>query len=765
MNILIEWFGLDPDQFNEVAMNMAAKDLSLVWILALVVAPLALWFFWTSLKRIQSPIRKIFLIAFRVLTFAVLVFMLLKPELEFKKSHTLKNSIAVLLDDTKSMSIKTFPSETPRIDFVRRTFEKNRNMLESLKEKFQVDYYFASSKISPTSYAELGNRYQPKKAITDLENTFSQLRKRYEGKSLQGVMLFSDGADLAVEPETVSPEMLALLADWEGPVHTFQAGSNEMFKDLAIEELDSVDFGFIHQPVRLTVTISASNMGNKNIPLVLKEGDTILLSRIVEVREGQNQYPVEMEFTPGALGKRIYTLTVPHFAGESVATNNRRDFQVKVIRDRIRVLHLNGRPAWDSRFLREVLANHPKVDLLSFFILRTMGDDVASPTSELSLIPFPTNLLFSDYLNSFDLIVFQNFSYEPFIDKKYLHNINNYVKQGGAFMMVGGELSFQGGGYERTAIEAILPVQLERTSQPFIGESFHLQRGKSLLRHPILQLEKESSANAKAWQDLPELNGVNAGLKPRKNAHVLAEFDKGNKNYPVLVAGRVGEGRSIVVATDSAWNWNFRRVGEGGSGRHYYKFWNNLIAWLTDDPATRLLQLETDKERYEEGEDTLLRIRVLQEDYNPSIGTEVNLTIKSREGEEITETIKTDDNGEAAHQWTPQREGFYTVKVKVDVAGDKREADVGFSVFSETAEFQKPKVNETLLKRIAEVSGGRYEVLTEKTDLSAIKFPNPKVEVKTHSKSISLWDNWWTYGLILTFLFLDWFTRRKSGLS
>ena len=71
MNILIEWFGLDPDQFNEVAMNMAAKDLSLVWILALVVAPLALWFFWTSLKRIQSPIRKIFLIAFRVLTFAV----------------------------------------------------------------------------------------------------------------------------------------------------------------------------------------------------------------------------------------------------------------------------------------------------------------------------------------------------------------------------------------------------------------------------------------------------------------------------------------------------------------------------------------------------------------------------------------------------------------------------------------------------------------------------------------------------------------------
>ena len=107
-------------------------------------------------------------------------------------------------------------------------------------------------------------------------------------------------------------------------------------------------------------------MGNRNIPLVLKDGDTILLSRVVEVREGKNRYPVQLEFTPNVLGKHIYSLTVPLFAGESVAVNNRKDFQVEVIRDRIRVLHLNGRPSWDSRFLREVLANHPKIELLSF---------------------------------------------------------------------------------------------------------------------------------------------------------------------------------------------------------------------------------------------------------------------------------------------------------------------------------------------------------------------------------------------------------------
>ena len=578
-------------------------------------------------------------------------------------------------------------------------------------------------------------------------------------------MLFSDGADLTMESDTVSPELLNLLADWSGPVHTFQAGSNEMFKDLAIEGLEVADFGFIHQPIRLRVTLDASNMGNKNVPLVLKEGETLLVSKIIEVREGKNQYPVELEFTPGTLGKRIYTLTVPLFAGESVVTNNRRDFQVKVIRDRIRVLHLNGRPAWDSRFLREVLANHPKVDLLSFFILRTLGDDVASPTSELSLIPFPTNLLFTDYLNSFDLIVFQNFRYDPFVDKRYLHNIRDFVKSGGAFMMIGGELSFQGGGYERTEIEEILPVQLERATQYFSDQPFRLRREENLLRHPILQLEKDSAANADAWRNLPELNGINVGLKPRKDAHVLASSVKSNKTYPVLVAGQAGRGRTLVMATDSSWNWNFRRIGEGGSGRHYYKFWNNLVAWLTDDPETRLLQLETDKERYEEGEEVLVRVRAFHDDYNPAVGSEALLNIRNQSDPLATVSLKTDENGEARYKWTPEQEGFYAVRAEMEGAGRKREAELGFALFSETAEFEKPRVNETLLQRMAEVTGGKYEILSPETGLFELNFDRQEVEVKTHRKSISLWDNWLTYGLILGLLFIDWFTRRKSGLS
>jgi len=765
MKVLIEFFGLDPVQFNEVGLSLSTKDLSYAWILILFVVPLALWFFWISLKRIHSPFRKTFLISLRALTFFLLIFTLLQPELEFKKSHILKNRIAVLVDDTKSMSIKTFPSEQSRAEIVRQAFGTNQGVLESLANVFQLDYYLISDQIEPTYSFSSGGHYSPKKTNTDFEAVFSKLKTQYDGKSLQGIMLFSDGGDLGMPPETISSGLLALLTNWEGPVHSFQAGTNHMFKDLAIEEIDSADFGFVHQPVHLTVTIGASNMGNRNIPLVLKDGDTILLSRVVEIREGRNRYSVQLEFTPNVLGKHVYSLTVPLFAGESVAVNNRKDFQVKVIRDRIRVLHLNGRPSWDSRFLREVLANHPKVDLLSFFILRTLDDDVGSPTSELSLIPFPTNLLFNDYLNSFDLIVFQNFSYKPFIDKGYLTNIKNFVESGGAFVMIGGELSFQGGGYAQTDIEEILPVYLEDKPQPFVDESFAIQLEMNPSRHPILQLEKEPGGNSRVWEKLPELNGINLGLKPRKNANILASFVKGRDKYPALVAGRAGKGRSLVVATDSLWNWNFRQIGEGGSGRHYYRFWNNLISWLIDEPETRLLKIETHKERYEEGEEVLLHVSVFQSNYNPYVGAKVRLTIKTRSGDMKLATLKTNENGEVSHRFIPTEEGFYTIKAETETSKRKLEGKTEFSVFSETAEFQKPRVNETLLRRIAEVSGGNYEVLTKKTDFSKANFKNPKIEIKTSSKHVPLWDNWWVYALILSFLSLDWFARRKSGLS
>ena len=371
MKWLMELWGLSEYNQWEIHWTPAHAD----WILAGlgIMVPLALWFFWTSLRRIRSYLKKSFLLLVRLAAFALVALLLLQPELEFHESHSLKNSIAVLLDNSKSMSIKTFPSEKQRIEWVRQAVAANRPYLKGLETDFNVDYFLMSDRIETLAGAEGLEGYRPRAGNTQLGKAFSELAAYYQDKSLKGILLFSDGADLTQEPEEISRDFLETLTGFSAPVHAFQAGSNEAFKDLAIESLDAAEFGFIQQPIRVAVSLRSSGMGNKNVPLVLKEGSNILVSKVVELKKDRGEYRAELEFTPRELGKQVYSVSVPLFAGESIQSNNLRYFQVKVIRDRIRILHLNGRPSWDSRFLREVLVNNPKVDLLSFFILRTLG--------------------------------------------------------------------------------------------------------------------------------------------------------------------------------------------------------------------------------------------------------------------------------------------------------------------------------------------------------------------------------------------------------
>ena len=123
MSFLTKFFEINPKEYDKWQINLAPEDPWLISIILGLIIPCALWFFWTSLRRIGSRPKKAFLLFLRIMTFAFLLILLLRPELEFKKNHSLRNYIAVLLDNSKSLSIKPFPKETSRIDLIKNTLE------------------------------------------------------------------------------------------------------------------------------------------------------------------------------------------------------------------------------------------------------------------------------------------------------------------------------------------------------------------------------------------------------------------------------------------------------------------------------------------------------------------------------------------------------------------------------------------------------------------------------------------------------------------
>ena len=306
----------------------------------------------------------------------------------------------------------------------------------------------------------------------------------------------------------------------------------------------------------------------------------------------------------------MFRISTPVLAGEALTSNNEQSFTLKVIRDRVRVLHLSGRPSWDERFLRAMLRRDPNVDLVSFFILRTETDEQPWNRNDLSLIPFPTYEIFEEQLRSFDLVIFQNFNYAPYGVEPFLPNVRDYVEGGGALAMVGGDLSFASGGYGATALRDVLPVELPPTPPHADGR----ERRRSDDRHVPAAADGRGAhapgdvAGARPARERAALGEAAAarGHQPvpraRPGATTLLAHptlkSADGKPAPVLVAGDAGKGRTLALLTDSAWHWGFLAAGEGDDGRAFQRFWENAIRWLVRDPALTLLRLELDRLEY-----------------------------------------------------------------------------------------------------------------------------------------------------------------------
>jgi uncharacterized membrane protein len=538
---------------------------------------------------------------------------------------------------------------------------------------------------------------------------------------------------------------------------------------------------FVRTVVRIEAVIHTTGLPAREVPVTLSTDGQPLRQKMVELPAGDHDVTVTFEVTPPRVGRYVYEISVPVAAGEAVTTNNTRSFVVRVIRDKIRVLQVSGRPSWDERALRQMLKSNPNVDLISFFILRTQ-DDVSYGVNhnevsqdEMSLIPFPTRELFEQQLPSFDLIILQDFEYLPYGIGDYLENIRSYVEGGGGIVMLGGAQSFTSGGYYGTPVAAALPVELYG---PFDSGSvldtqrFTPQLTEAGAMHPVTSLRYSSDDNLAAWKALPQLEGVNliAGAKP--DATVLAVHPrlktKSGKPMPVIVAGEYGKGRSLAITTDTLWRYGFIAAARpGDDGRQYTKLWDNAIHWLIQDPDLRNLHVDSDAVEYIPGAPVRVAIRLLGRDYRPLAGGEVSLVVRRGADPARAEQVKdaklaVGEDGNAVYELTGLAPGVYRVEGHANVAGRQIDAQDIFLVRDGGTELDRPTGDPATLEAISKATGGR--ALGPVDDLPAgLAFDPPRIVRVDRRTDVELWSRPGLLILVVGLLGLEWLLRQRSG--
>ncbi len=245
------------------------------------------------------------------------------------------------------------------------------------------------------------------------------------------------------------------------------------------------------------------------------------------------------------------------------------------MRDRLRVLLVSGEPYPGERTWRNLLKSDSSVDLVHFTILRPPEKQDFVPVFELSLIAFPTQELFMEKVDEFDLIIFDRYKRRGILPNHYFENIARYVRDGGALLIASGADFAGAESLYRSPLREILPVAptggvVEEGFRPMISEVGH--------RHPVTAGLEDHAPEP------PAADGTPGWGRWFRMVDVAAETGEpvmlGPDGRPLLVLAREGEGRIAVLASDQAWLWS--RGFEGGGPQ--LELLRRLAHWLMKEP-------------------------------------------------------------------------------------------------------------------------------------------------------------------------------------
>jgi uncharacterized membrane protein len=579
------------------------------------------------------------------------------------------------------------------------------------------------------------------------------------GEELGAVVLVSDGADLA---PNWSPRQLTGLGV---RVHAVGFDTRSAVADDGILAAKADAVAFLRQNAQVEVTVRSTRPGREPLVVSLRQDGQVVSEATAQLDE-DGQGKVVLPFIPARIGRAVYSVSLPVVEPDAVPENNERAVLVRVTRDKLRVLLLCGAPTWDTRFLRAFLKADPATDLITFFILRTSSDLTMASPEELSLIPFPTDELFREHLESFDVVIFQDFNYGPYQVASYLPRIREYVLAGGAFAMIGGSRAFGAGGYERTPIADILPVELVPGASSLLEDEFQPEIAEEMSRHPLVELVPDPVQNLKTWSELAPLAGSNRLLGTREGGQALLEHpsEQGEQGrpMPVLAVGTAGQGRTLALAADSTWRWSITTAGRTGDASGYERFWDRALRWLARDPLLDPAHIETDRERYGPGARLQARMRLRDGRYRPLADRELETLVLDMSGAvQRKQALHSDGEGAAAAELqVPEAPGAYRLAVR-DPQSDELVAEQGFAVEAGGDELADPRPRPDVMREIAAATDGSFHRDGDAPKLSDFD--------RTRTRALGTvvtapFATPWFFAVLVALFGLEWMLRRAWGL-
>ncbi|MHC4885597.1 MAG: glutamine amidotransferase [Planctomycetota bacterium] len=584
-----------------------------------------------------------------------------------------------------------------------------------------------------------------------------QLLQRRDLTRYTGIVLLTDGGD---EP-LVNPVLPPV------PLHILGVGSAPKdWQDLAVTELSapaSVEKG---AEVPISVELRAHRGQSQTFHRQLEAVEVLLEMKTPEgqwvrldastlnLKAGRARAPFRVQ--ADALGRLALRASVTGLTGELSTLNNEAQTSVEVRKSSLHILYYSRSLGMGFRWIRRELARDPGLRLTA--MIRTLGErftlqGARREGDEALEAGFPAE---ADALKPYACIILGSFPAQHWHPGQ-LKALKGYVEGGGGLLVLGGEHSFQAGGYEGTALAQMLPWRSAGRGGLQRG-SFSVEVPTTAAHHPIL----EGITDGLAQSQPVELASINQGLRPRATATLLLQSHLQGRTAPVVALHPFGLGRVMGVATNTLWRWSKR---PGTLSQIHSRLWRQSVRYLAgSDETGRRLSVQWSRDRYHPGETGTATLRVHGVESTQGLGFHATLT-----AEETTKLQALPLPGNAYRVTVPfLKRGEAIFHLQLTQNGTRLEDyERRFHIGDGLREGSRLEVDEEGLQRLAESTGGTY-FHEEKRDawLQAMT-ALARERVQTQERSLTAWHGGGPYLLaaFLLLLTIEWTLRRRLHLT
>lgn len=575
------------------------------------------------------------------------------------------------------------------------------------------------------------------------------------------VVLISDGQ----HNRGASPLETARVLGTRGvPVMTVSFGSDRPARDAGILEAEVPDIVFHRDRLRGRVLIADHRAGAPPLTLQIRVDGEVVWSRQLSVSGVQ---PVEFEFpvepivtrlgrTADRRGERAgvrmdFTIEIETTHDDALADNNRRELSVFAITRPFRLLLIDGRPRWETRYVRNLFDRDSRWDLTAVYadgdrLLRGEGPD-----------RFPSD---RDALMAMDLVILGELS-SGALRPVEIEWLRDFVgDRGGGLILLDGHRGHLRALCENTLAE-VVPAQWVGGPLEHLA-AFRLTAAGE--REPALMLVPTGSVSS-GWARLPAPRRL-AAIRPRPGADVWVEAipSVGGSPAPAIVVARYGAGRVAMLAFDEMWRWR-----QEEADARQTRFWNQLAIAMMEAPFAardRRISVDAGPPVQEAGRRARLRARVRDDRGRAMAGAIVHAQL-FRDGRRVAALPMTPDEhggGLYVAETGPLMPGEYELRVAVvGVPESETAISTTWVVRPPTnLEVTETSGNEMLMRQIASVSRGRWFREEQTSDLASVLRPLSRgriVETETH-----LWQRWPWFVVVVALLTMEWVIRKRRGL-